>query len=238
MKRLHWVLGVLASLACIFALLITSFEVAAYSDFGWYQKEYEKYNVMKDLTMEIDDVMDVTHEMMSYLRGEREDLVVYTTMNGQEHREFFNEQDKIHMADVRNLFMGGMDLRLIALVVMVACIVIIVFSKGQLKELLARCYWIALGIAAAGTAAVGIYAAMDFNAMFTKFHEIFFTNDLWLFDPRTDYMIRMLPESFFADMVFRIGMTFIGSLLVLLIVSIICDKIFRKKNITISEVRC
>ncbi len=170
MERLRWILGIVVSLALIFVMLITSFEVAAYSDFDWYQKEYEKYNVTKDLTMELDDVMDVTHEMMAYLRGDREDLVVYTTIGGVENQEFFNNQDKIHMAE--------------------------------------------------------------------KFHEVFFTNDLWIFDPRSDYMIRMLPEGFFADMAFRIGIMFVISLLIVLIVSIIYDKICRKKKITISEVRC
>ena len=34
----------------------------------------------------------------------------------------------------------------------------------------------------------------NFNKVFVIFHEIFFTNDLWLFDARYDYMIRMLPE--------------------------------------------
>ena len=45
---------------------------------GGMKKEYEKYNVTEDLEMEMDDVMDVTEEMMAYLRGDREDLVVWT----------------------------------------------------------------------------------------------------------------------------------------------------------------
>ncbi|MDD3360624.1 MAG: TIGR01906 family membrane protein [Hespellia sp.] len=237
MKRLRWILGVVASLALIFALLITSFEVAVYSDFDWYQKEYEKYNVTNDLTMKLDDVMDVTHEMMAYLRGNREDLVVYTTIGGVENQEFFNDQDKTHMADVQKLFLGGLKLRLIALGLLVLCLGVMIVTKVDLKRLLPRCYQLGLGFAAIGTLAVGIYAALDFNTFFTKFHEVFFTNDLWIFDPRSDYMIRMLPEGFFADMAFRIGMMFVISLLIVLIISIIYDKIYRKKKITISEVR-
>ena len=34
-----------------------------------------------------------------------------------------------------------------------------------------------------------------------------------LFDPSVDYMIRMLPEGFFSDMVLRIGAVFVGMLL-------------------------
>ena len=52
------------------------------------------------------------------------------------------------------------------------------------------------------------------------FHEIFFTNDLWLFDPAEDYMIRMLPEGFFYDMALRIGGIFIISMLIFLAVSV------------------
>ena len=51
----------------------------------------------------MDDVMDVTEEMMAYLRGDREDLVVWTTVNG-EKQEFFNDREKAHMVDVQNLF--------------------------------------------------------------------------------------------------------------------------------------
>lgn len=238
MERLRWILGIVASLTLIFVMLITSFEVAAYSDFDWYQKEYEKYNVTKDLTMELDDVMDVTHEMMAYLRGNREDLVVYTTIGGVANQEFFNDQDKTHMADVQKLFLGGLKLRLIALGLLVLCLGVMIVTKADLKRLLPRCYQLGLEFATIGTFAVGIYAVLDFNTFFTKFHEVFFTNDLWIFDPRSDYMIRMLPEGFFADMAFRIGIMFVISLLIVLIVSIIYDKICRKKKITISEVRC
>lgn len=62
---------------------------------------------------------------------------------------------------------------------------------------------------------LGIAFAIDFTRCFTIFHEIFFTNDLWIFDEATDYMIRMLPEGFFSDMVLRIGTAFIGMLIVL-----------------------
>jgi integral membrane protein (TIGR01906 family) len=39
--------------------------------------------------------------------------------------------------------------------------------------------------------------AVDFNTAFIVFHEIFFTNDYWIFDPRTDPVITILPETFF-----------------------------------------
>ena len=68
MKIVHWFFGMTAILSVIVILLISGFEIGIYSDFGWYEKEYEKYNVTEDLEMKMDDVMDVTEEMMAYLR--------------------------------------------------------------------------------------------------------------------------------------------------------------------------
>ena len=79
-KKLHWAAGIILGFAVIAVLLITSFEIAMYADFGVYQREYEKYNVLDDLDMTMDDVMYVTHEMMDYLRG-RGDTLSVTTMD-------------------------------------------------------------------------------------------------------------------------------------------------------------
>lgn len=57
-----------------------------------------------------------------------------------------------------------------------------------------------------------ILAYRDFNKYFTYFHLIFFSNDLWQLDPRTDLMIQMLPENFFSSMALNIVITFLITL--------------------------
>ena len=75
----------------------------------------------------------------------------------------------------------------------------------------------------------------DFTKYFTIFHEIFFDNDLWLLDPSTDLLIRMLPEGFFMDMVIRIGIIFLVLMFLVLIISILMliGRKIRKTNKTI-----
>lgn len=219
-----WILGIIASLMCILVVLISSFEIAAYSDFDYYEKEYEKHQITENLPMEMDDIMDVTREMMAYLRGNRENLVVYTTIDGQEQVDFFNEQDKIHMADVRNLFIGGLQLRWICLAIMAACIFGLILKKAKWNYVLPRAYQMALILTAIVTGILAYAFSRDFTAAFTKFHEIFFTNDLWIFDPSTDYMINMLPEGFFADMVMRIGGIFIAGIAILFVISAVAAR--------------
>lgn len=227
MKKIQWAAGIIFAFAIMAVLLISSFEIAMYADFGVYEHEYEKYDVLSDLDMTMEDTMYVTREMMAYLKGDRDTLSVITTVEGKE-QDFFNEQDRFHMAEVRDLFMGGLDIRMGAAAIAVLCLIFLVMSKGNLKQIISRGYQIALIIVGVAVAALGIAVAIDFNAVFVEFHHIFFDNDLWLFDPAEDYMIRMLPEGLFADMVIRIGGFFVGGLVILLILSIVLGRFHKK----------
>ena len=230
MKKLQWCAGIILGFSIIAALLITSFEIAMYSDFSVYQEEYEKYDVLSDLDMTMDDVMYVTHEMMDYLRGNGDTLSVITTVEGRE-QDFFNEQDRFHMAEVRDLFIGGLNIRLGACAAVVLCIVFLLISRADIKKIIPRSYWIALGITGIAVALIGLAAVVVFNAVFVQFHHIFFDNDLWLFDPAEDYMIRMLPEGLFYDMVMRIGAIFVGGLAVVLVLSFIPQIMKQRKKL-------
>ena len=196
MKKIQWAAGIILAFAVMAALLITSFEIAMYAEFGVYEREYEKYDVLSDLDMTMEDTMYVTHEMMAYLRGDRDTLSVITTVEGKE-QDFFNEQDRFHMAEVRDLFLGGLNLRIGAAAVAVVCLIFLLLSKADLRRMLSRSYQISLAVVGAAVLLLGIAVAIDFNAVFVEFHHIFFDNDLWLFDPAEDYMIRMLPEGLF-----------------------------------------
>lgn len=220
MKVLHGIIGTLASIAMLVILLITSFEIGAYSDFNWYEKEYAKYGVLDDLEMEMSDAMHVTEEMMRYLRGNRADLIVDTIVDGEE-REFFNDREKAHMVDVKNLFIGGLWLRRIAILVLGVAVVVLVITKADWKRMLPKSFLIGMGSFIGVTMAAGLLFMSDFNKYFTIFHEIFFTNDLWLLDPDTDLLICMLPEGFFLDMVIRIGSIFLSLMALLLIISVL-----------------
>lgn len=44
---------------------------------------------------------------------------------------------------------------------------------------------------------VGMLAMVNFDQAFIIFHKIFFRNDYWIFDARTDPVIQILPQAFF-----------------------------------------
>ena len=229
MIKMQWLAGVLLAFAVIAAVLISSFEIAMYSDFSVYQKEYEKYDVLSELDMAMDDVMYVTHEMMAYLRGERDTLSVMTTVEGKE-QDFFNEQDRFHMGEVRDLFIGGLNIRTGSCIAAVLCLAFLLATRADMRKIIPRSYQAALGVSAAAAAFIGIAAVIDFNAVFVQFHHIFFDNDQWIFDPAEDYMIRMLPEGLFYDFVIRIGGIFLGILAILFAASLIPGYLRKKKK--------
>lgn len=209
MKYLHNLLGILCGFALMIALLITSVEAVTYWTPGYYEREYTKYNVLEDVNMEMEDLLDVTHEMMAYLRGSREDLHVPTIVDGQP-REFFNDREIAHMEDVRGLFLGGLALRRICLVIIVVCCALLVALKADIRRILPKMICMGTVLFFLVLAALAAIISTDFTKYFIIFHEIFFSNDLWMLDPRTDLLINIVPEPFFVDTAARIALTFAG----------------------------
>lgn len=219
-RGVHMLLSVLIAIAIIIIFLISSFEIGAYSDYGFYEKEYEKYHVEEKVYMEMSDIIDVTKYMMSYLRGNETELSFRTEVAGRE-MDFFNDQDRLHMADVQNLFLRGLMLRRVAVVVLIVSVILLILLKGDWKVLIPWIYQRTLAVFMAIIVGLGVLISQNFNKYFVIFHHIFFDNDLWIFDPAEDYMIRMLPEEFFYDMVMRIGGIFVASLLGFLVITMI-----------------
>ena len=229
MKQTQKISAVIMMFLLIGVLLLTSFQVAIYGDsqYRFYEREYKKYQVADSLNMTMDNIMDVTDQMMAYLIGKKAELSAITDVDG-ETQDFFNEQDRFHMGEVKDLFLGGLKIRNIMLVAVLLILILLAARKADLIKLLPRAYFVTLGITGVITIVLGVLFASDFDKYFRIFHEIFFDNDQWMFDPATDYMIRMLPEGFFYDFVFRIGGFFVGSLAVLGVVSAVC--IFMEKR--------
>ena len=65
--------------------------------------------------------------------------------------------------------------------------------------------------------AVGIFAAVDFDKLFVVFHSVFFPGkDNWVFNERTEQVINILPEEFFAVCAgFIVGLVAVSSVVLI-----------------------
>ena len=229
-RLLQYTTGIIFTFCLMIVLLFTSVEAAVYWVPGYFEKEYNKYQVTQAVSMTMDDLLDVTGEMMSYLRGKRDNLHVDTTMGGVE-REFFNAREIAHMEDVRGLFLGALSIRRGCLMIMVLCLIILLLLKTSFTRTFPKAVCAGTGIFFVLSAVIAFIISTDFTRYFIMFHHIFFKNDLWVLDPSTDMLINIVPEGFFRDTVVLIGFIYLFSILLILAVCLfLIGKVKRKHH--------
>lgn len=228
-KWVHILLGFLGAFALMITLLITSVEAVTYWTPGYYEKEYRKYHVLESVQMEMEDLLEVTDEMMAYLRGRREDLHVPTIVNGQP-RDFFSEREIAHMEDVRGLFLGAIAIRRGCLLMILAVLALLLVTRADIGYLLPRTICAGTVLFFALLAVLTAIISSNFSKYFIVFHHIFFNNDLWMLDPQTDLLINIVPEPFFMDTAARIGITYGGSVAAVFLLCLLGIFLTRRKT--------
>lgn len=148
-----------------------------------------------------DDLLRLDEGLAEYLAGDAESLNLEVDVFGVE-QPAFNETERVHMADCFDLFQMLRAVQKTAAILGVFAIAMglwLARGKGVWASWLigGALLWVPL-------IALGAWAALDFTAAFNFFHQMLFTNDLWLLNPRTDLLIRICPESMFASMALRI----------------------------------
>ncbi|MDO4605683.1 MAG: TIGR01906 family membrane protein [Helcococcus sp.] len=184
-----------------------------------YYYEYSKKNNITEYTgLNADKLEDMYSNLIDYIYSGDESLI----------NKDFNKREVAHMLDVHKLYNLNMLVTYITSAILIACIIYLVLSYKKKRNLYNELRYVRnafLIILLAIIILVGIIS-IDFDSAFIKFHEIFFNNDLWLLNPKTDIMIRMLPQEFFMNMAIRIGKTLFTHLVVLFLIM----NIFLKKN--------
>ena len=223
MKLFSHATGLLAAFCLMCAILVTAVEAVVYWNDGYFEKEYRKYNVLRHVPMEMNSLLYVTEEMMDYLRGDRKDLNIQVPINGR-IQEFFNEKEKRHMNDVKELFLAAERLRTQGLWT-AALAGLLLLWRRQIGILLRTLQWgVGLFLAAVGT--IAFLAAASFTKYFTWFHLLLFDNNDWLLNPVTDRLINIVPEGFFRDTAFFIAGIFLAAAFLLWLAARLLDKRF------------
>jgi len=188
----------------IYVILVSSFQLVVFNK-DFYHKQYAKLNTAKSIGISESDLNKATDVLLDYIIDKRPDINVLVEVEGSPTL-MFNQREVDHMVDVKNIFVAVNTIKYIGIIY----ILIFVFSIfRESKKLNSQYIKFALKIYMIIFGALGFYALIDFNGFWTAFHQVLFTNDLWLLDPRTDRMILMFPEPFFNALVMRVLGTFI-----------------------------
>lgn len=206
MKFFRFVLG----WCVILVLLLGTVRLNVFQT-SFYESFYKKEGLAEQIGVSEEDLNKSMRVMLDYVQGKRKDMEDTIFRNGKE-TGIYNGKEKAHMGDVRALYRNAM--RVLAGSFIVG-IVIVVWMAVMLKDknrLLAN---VCSGLLSASLcfaivlAWLGLWIATDFNDFWIRFHHLFFSNDLWLLDPATDFMIVICPENMFSALVTRIVLLFV-----------------------------
>ncbi|MBD5559096.1 MAG: TIGR01906 family membrane protein [Clostridia bacterium] len=197
----------------VLGLLVLLVETAAF-DPGYYESEYTKNDTASYVGVSEETLDEATGVLLDYLQDRRDDLSLQVeTSAGQ--REYYNEREKLHMVDVKSLNLGAVTFMWIALAAGGTLLGASFAAAHEKWRVCRACFFAVLGVLAAFFL-IGAAAAADFTSFWITFHKVFFTNDLWTFDPRSSLLIRMFEEQFFFDLVARILLWFLAACFVML----------------------
>jgi integral membrane protein (TIGR01906 family) len=114
-----------------------------------------------------------------------------------------NERERGHMRDVRGVFAAFYGLAIFAAGVLVAAFLL---ARGRpARARLWRRLSLAGRVIAVATVALGIVGVLFFDTAFEVFHELFFPAGSFLFDPTTDRLVQLFPESFWVESTIGVG---------------------------------
>ena len=191
--------GGLVALTLVFAGEATYAEIARASG-----REQVTFRAIGPSTVsaQLDDLLLLHSEWVDYLTGRRpqapsrEDVV-------------FTQAEYAHMADVRNVFIAA---QIAAAVAAVAALWLAgrAWGRRTVARLVRAGTLAALVLVAAAAAA----AALSFEAAFLLFHQIFFPQGNFLFEPGSN-LLALYPQDYFYGVTLRIGAAFVAGALLL-----------------------
>ena len=182
---------------------------------NFYKNFYLRENLAPSINTTDDELINNTTNLLEYLTNKAE---LNTT--------WFSEKDILHMKDVRVLYNVSFNLMIFFIIIFILSTILIALvyknyamfyiTKTFNKTLLA---FILLVIVLAGI------ISYNFTSFWIKFHQLLFTNDLWLLSPEESNLIKMVPEQFFISLI----TTIILHILLLFIALFVLNNILKKR---------
>ena len=187
-----------------------------------YMWGFNRHGVARDLGITPQELEEATQGLLAYFNSPLEP--VHVIVRGE---ELFNERERLHLRDVKQLFVLNRQVQAGALAYVLA------FVAGNWLWRRTNSWASTLKALRWGSAltvllilALGVAAVVGFDRLFLAFHLVSFSNPFWQLDPATDKLIVMMPEGFFYDLFL---VTFGATALMALVVGIPSHLLLRLK---------
>ncbi len=172
----------------------------------FYTTRYDKYNFAQEIQVDEKGLKESITVLLDYLEDKRDDIECVITYKGVT-QQAFNQRETLHMVDVKALYQKAIRVAIgSGMIGLCILFYFILFERKLLLSYLSKGFLTMCGTLAMALTFFGIWVITDFTSFWTWFHTLFFDNDLWLLDPRTSFMINMLPEIIFNQLVVSISL--------------------------------
>ena len=199
MKKMAWITGILTGLMVLLAALgAVGVAVKNIAGDETFYAAQSRQAVMQEggfaSEEEVTAYIGLDQAQQQTVAGE---LAAYVTGEADALPELLNEDEQQHMRDVPSMAnMSRMYLTLAAALAVVTAWTGAKLKKRNLPRLIGALAAVGL-IMLIVMNLVNEITAGGFAQMFTAVHEVLFDNDLWLMNPDTDILIRMMPQTLF-----------------------------------------
>jgi integral membrane protein (TIGR01906 family) len=191
-------LGASLAIGVATALVVVAVAILPFLSPAWVAFEQDRAQAAAWTGFAPTDLHAVTNAILSDLVLGPPDFGV--TLDGA---PVLNEREREHMRDVRNVFAMFYLAALVG-----AGVIAVAFALSRQPRARAR-LWRRLGrsgqVIAVATIALGIVGVFFFDTAFEVFHELFFPPGSFLFDPRTDHLVQLFPETFWVETTIAVG---------------------------------
>lgn len=185
--------------------LVTSNVRWAFNAVELYELGFTRHDVASTTGLTNAQLSGVPTQIRDYFNSSEELLDVRVPVDGGDV-SLFAERETLHMRDVKELVYKTYRVQEGSFLYMLVFATLGFLTMGSqfttyLRNLIHRST-VATIIVILG---VGLGATVGFDFLFRLFHELSFSNDLWLLDPHTSFLLQMFPQNFWLEATMLVG---------------------------------
>lgn len=231
-KKIGFVLNTLGWLMLIFAMLMAGIRNVGLNPQLYFDLQM-KAEILNEAGISEQDLRMLDTALANYLGG-TQTMMDYELEVFGKMQPAFNVREIEHLADCRTLLSPATTVWFNAALAIIGAALVFLGWKAGWKVV--QPLWIASAVITLPLGIFALWAAVDFSSAFVFFHRLLFTNDLWMLNPQTDLLIRICPQSMFANMGLRIALLSATVLLGLPLVVTVLHLIFKKRKKDTNEI--
>ncbi|MDR2505899.1 MAG: TIGR01906 family membrane protein [Oscillospiraceae bacterium] len=229
-KALPFICAVVMSASFLLGALLSLLLHFAYnpSFYVWCMRGAEVFSAGN---IDEDSTAQAMRQLTHYLDGTIGEMSVFPIYVNGEAWDFPNEREAAHMTDVARLFRLAEGVRIgCASVFAAAAIFVLIYNKRRRNGRRENAAAIGFGVSCGGLLIIALagivayLASADFYSLFYRFHQLFFTNDLWLMNPAADIIIVLMPTAFFARFAGTVALAWLGFIILTIAIGFIIWK--------------